>query len=290
MRNIWLASALVACVLHLPAWAKSVEAPLEFVDGTPAVTLSMGGQPTRFIIDTGASLQLYLPPASAAQVAGLREQGTRQRTFDLSGTVQEVRKFSVERFALGDLDFGKVDGVFLKPAGLSVIGPKKFNDRIPVLGLAMFRNKALLLDFAGQRFAMADTLGELLPNGTGNWRRLSAEATRQGLMVPFHSARKPYRMVLDSAANMSVVNAAKVPKEEETGECPFQLNGERQCRYIEVAIDGVESITPVMLSLPKAFGGDGVAGKEFFQKVRLVYDGNGGNVYVQDAGGKHDAP
>ena len=283
---IALAWGAITC---MSAYATVVRAPLEFIDGTPAVSLELNGRPTQFILDTGASLALYLPKALADKISQLKP-GSAQRTFDLRGAVQESQGFTIDGFGLSGVDFGAVSGSYLVPSGFSVSGPNKFNDRVPVLGLTLFARKAVLLDFSGRQFVLADTLDELLPNGKSGWRSLPAERTRQGLMVSFQGGRKQYRMALDSAGNMSVVKADAVPPDEEKGSCPMQINGQAQCQYIEVGVAGVDSITPVMVGLPAAFQADGVAGRDFFEKVRLIYDGATGQVLLQDVDGKIHAP
>jgi hypothetical protein len=281
-----LAWGTISC---LPAHAAVVRVPLEFIDGTPAVSLTLNGKSTQFILDTGASLQLYLPKALAANISDLKP-GPTQRTFDLRGALHESQGFTIDDFGLSGVNFGSVSGSYLVPTGFSVSGPNKFNDRFPVLGLTLFEHKALLLDFSGRKFVMADTLEELLPNGKAGWRPLPVERTRQGLMASFQGGRKQYRMALDSAGNMSVVKTDAVPPDEERGNCPMQINGQAHCQYIEVGVAGVDSITPIIVGLPAAFQADGVAGRDFFQKILLIYDGATGQVLLQNAAGNANAP
>lgn len=285
-----ISAALVLSIIScLSSHAAVVRAPLDFIDGTPAVSLALNGRPTQFILDTGASLQLYLPKALATNIDDIK-LGPPQRAVDLRGVVQESQGFTIDSFSLSGLKFGTVNGSYLVPSGLTISGPDKFNDRIPVLGLKLFEHKALLLDFSGRKVVLADTLEELLPKGRSGWVPLPVERTHQGLIASFQGGRQQYRMVLDTGGNMSVVRANAVSTDEEKGSCPMQINGQEQCQYIEVGVPGVESITPVMVGLPAAFQADGIAGRDFFEKIRLIYDGNTGVVLLQNAAENANAP
>jgi hypothetical protein len=83
-----------------------VRAPLDFIDGTPAVSLALNGRPTQFILDTGASLQLYLPKALATRLA-ISQLGSPQRSVDLRGVVQESQGFTIDSFSLSGLKFAR---------------------------------------------------------------------------------------------------------------------------------------------------------------------------------------
>lgn len=136
MKKLFLVLAWGA-ITFVPVHAAVVRAPLEFIDGTQAVSLELNGQPTQFILDTGASLPLYLPKAFAGKISQIKP-GPAQRTFDLRGAVQESAGFTIDRLDLSGIDFGAVSGSYLVPSGFSVSGANKFNDRLPVLGLALF--------------------------------------------------------------------------------------------------------------------------------------------------------
>lgn len=285
----FLLSLVLISTSSIPTHAAVVRASLEFVEGTPAVSLTLNGKPTQFILDTGASLQLSLPKTLADKVDRLKP-GPDQRTFDLRGVVQESPGFTIADFRLSGINFGSVSGNYLSPSGISVSGPEKFNDRIPVLGLTLFENKAVLIDFSGRQFVLADSVGEILPRGSAGWRSLPTERTKQGLIALFKGGRKQYRMALDTGGNMSVVKADVVHAEEEKGTCPMQINGQASCQYIEMAAAEVDSITPILVGLPAAFQADGVAGRDFFEKIRLIYDGATGKVYLQDAAENSKTP
>ncbi|MFZ1873991.1 MAG: hypothetical protein WAU54_14640, partial [Chania sp.] len=182
-------------LMHMPFQLDDTSLPLTDVD--------LDGKRYTFSIDTGSPTALHLSKEVMAKLSGLIIEPEKERTTDLTGKIYVNDKFHIPQISINGMLFKDVKGVSLTPWGMVLIP----NGHIPtsmVIGLDLFKGKAVLIDYKGQNLSVADDVQALNVNVSDGWLALPLQLTQEGIVVNVSQRLQRYNMVLDTGASVSV--------------------------------------------------------------------------------------
>ncbi len=268
--------ALAALVAAAGAQAE-VSVPLTLEKGIPVTTLTIAGQAFPFTFDIGSGRTVHLTRDVMAKIPGLKLTGRKVKSLDLAGSVREEDEFVIPDLVIDGVSFGEVTGVSYEAWGLN-IGPDAKQPGHSVLGLGLFAHQPFVFDYPGQKLRF----GAPLDPGTG-WRDLAHERVHEGIVATFANGRARYRMVFDSAANISLVKPQSVQAQKDDTTACDTFGPGKACSYVSVALPGGPEIRPYLLPMPDKFKPDGIAGADFFRHYAVYVDLARGKVALRPA-------
>lgn len=243
----------------------------------PLVDVQIDNRLHTLMLDTGSSEGIHLyqhdlerlveqPSLKAVRLAP-------RRLRDLSGGENQVSAWRISRLFIGNIPFNDVEAVSFKPWGLSL------GNEVPVsevMGLGLFRDRKVLMDFENDRLQMLTHL----PSDIAIWASYPFEQTDEGLSVTAFVGNKPLRLIVDTGASHSLLFAAGLPAgllfsgcrsiepEAENLDCRvtrFTLTDRRGRHHNDLAI-----VTEGPTS--EALGFDGLLGMGFMRGHRVIID------------------
>ena len=103
----------------------------------------------------------------------------------------------ISRLFIGYIPFNDVEVVSFKPRGLSTGNELPVSE---VMGLGLFRDRKVLMDFENDRLQMLTHL----PSDIAIWASYPFEQTDEGLSVTAFVGNKPLRLIVDTGASHSL--------------------------------------------------------------------------------------
>jgi len=274
MRRLLVIGALV---LSAAGARGEVSVPLALAKGIPVATLTINGTSFPFTFDIGSGRTIHLTPEVMAKIPRLKLTGRKVKSSDLAGKVREEEEFVIPDLVIDGVSFGEVKGVSYVPWGLNVgdgAGPPPHS----VIGLALFEKQPFVYDQANLKLRFG---APLMPGGSGEgWREMSHERIQEGIAMKLSNPRASYRLVFDSAANLSIVKPGPVAAQQDpTTKCEL-FGPSRPCEYVTATLpDGpvapggkVPAIKSYLMPLPDRFKADGILGADFFQAYAVYMD------------------
>ncbi|WP_338765398.1 hypothetical protein [Massilia sp. METH4] len=272
MRRRWLGAAALCAAVAAHA---EVSVPLALEKGIPVVQLTVGGATYPFTFDIGSSRTLHLTQEVMAKIPNLKLTGRKVKSADLAGKVREEEEFVIPDLVVNGVSFGEVTGVSHEPWGLSIgegAGPPPHS----VVGLGLFARQPFVYDQSSRTLRF----GAPLDPGPG-WQALPHERVHESIVVALANERARYRLVFDSAANISLVKPQAVERQKDQ-RSPCDLFGpDKPCQTVTVALPGGVAIQPYLMPLPDFFQPDGILGADFFGRYAVFVDQANGNVAVR---------
>lgn len=280
-------SATISLVAN--AAEKVMQMPFQLDDTSiPVTQVDIDGKRQTFSIDTGSSIALHLSKDTMAQLSGLIIDPEQERTTDLTGKIFLNERFHIPQLSINGMVFKNVKGVSLTPWGMVLIP----NGHLPtsmVIGLDLFKGKAVLIDYKGQRLSVADNVQALSVNVADGWIVLPLQLTQEGVVVNVSQRLQRYNMVLDTGASVSVFWKDRL-RSSFTG-FPCQLvmpeMDNKGCVAAEFQLDevGKENIKLGAVLLDGAFEHmetDGLIGHNFFKNFAVLIDFPGQRLLIKN--------
>ncbi len=273
------ASFLLTFAVSLETYAGNlVQLPIRLdAQGRPITDLMIGKHKVPVLIDTGSNTGLHLTKEVMAIIPGLKLTGNKIRRLDLAGKERESDEFIVPDFVANGVHFGEVSGVTLIPWGLSLGKQKKKETKpISVIGLPLFERTAMLYDLSAKRIQFGAVKLE-----QAGWYDLPFERIKEGLIAIFSTEKHHYKLILDSAANSSIVKQSVVlSNQEATQPCDFDLGPGRTCRLLDMQQQAPSNpirgqgvaLKTLLIDLPPQFTADGITGSDFLRQRALFID------------------
>lgn len=160
------------------------------------------------MLDTGSGEGMHLYKHNLEKlVANPSLKATQQaprRLIDVSGGENEVSAWKINRLFISNIPFDDVETVSFKPWGLSMGGEQPVSE---VLGLGLFHNRRVLMDFKNDRLQMLDHL----PTDIGDWSSYPVEKTASGLRITASVSNMPLHLIVDTAASHSLLFSDRLP-------------------------------------------------------------------------------
>ncbi len=267
-------------VMHMPfVWDDTA---------TPIVRIEINGIWENFMIDTGALIALHLFSDVMARLPGLIPEPGKHRTTDLTGKVFVNEKFSIPKLLINGMEFKNVEGISVNTPQGMVFSPDSIPPHSMMIGLNLFKGKAVLINYQKKRVSVADNTQALGINMADGWISLPLRLTSEGLEIKVVKNSKEYNMLLDTGATVSVffkerlkspavsLSCQTVMKEMDHKGCvasDFQLNeiGATEIGFNAVLLDGQFNQMDT----------DGLIGNNFLNEFALAIDFPGQKIHIK---------
>jgi len=268
---------LAGAILHLTASAADV-VPLTFVNGLPFATVKIGAVASRLMIDSGGSLSISIPEKTIKESGAIRllEQKTKFR--DLKGQVYEVQNFVADQVTLGSTKLGPINGQVHVQWGGAPEGPEaELTEarQAGAIGLAAFGKRPVMFDYQLATLLVYEP-GELPQAGQQGWQALRLESGKIGPNITLIVNGKPLKFVLDTGAQVNLVNnKSLVPVAAESLCQPAPKGANCDPRELgEVQDSSGQSLGTLRAERIDLNGApfDGILGAPFFQSHKVLFD------------------
>lgn len=266
-----LCSAPAAAQSAAPAAPDIV--PLEFVGGIPFVNVTVGAAPAeRMMFDSGGMIGIAVPHATIERSGSVKVLDTKHRFSDLLGQVQEVPMLVANDVVLGATRLPSVNGqVNTEWGGKSADAELDVAREAGVIGLEAFAGRPLMFDYQRRTMSIYAS-GDTQAQEWKKWRALPLSHGKEGPFVMLRVAGKPRKFVLDTGAQVNLVDAGKF---ECSAECPRpRLSKLADAHGKALLVQDAERIE--LANAPF----DGILGAPFFRSYRVVFDVKGGQLHI----------
>lgn len=255
----------------------------------PIANLEIDGKKQNLMFDTGSSRGVHLTKEVMSKISGLVITPEKARSTDITGKVYFNDQFNIPKLSINGMVFKDITGVSLKPWGVTLLGKEKKLPTSMVMGLGLFKDKVIIIDYKKQRLSVSDHLQALGVNVVDGWRELPLRLTHEGIVVKVSQNTKSYNMILDTGASASVfwqkrlqsppviLPCGALRKELANEKCTvsaFQLDeaGTKDIKLNSMLVDGDFN----------QFNADGLIGNNFFNQYAVLIDFPGKRLLIKD--------
>lgn len=270
----------VAAALCTAATAAAPDiVPLTFVNNLPFVAVAVGAAPVRLMIDSGGALGLSIPQATVAQAGSVTLLDHKTRFSDLGGKVFEVQDIVADHVVVGATQLGKINGRIHTQWGGAPEGPEAELTKARqagAIGLEAFGERPLMFDYRHRTLSIFAP-GEGPQAGQPGWQTLRLDYGKEGPNVTLLVGGKPLKFVLDTGAQVNLVNPAALAPASTATSCEAPASRGQDCdpRLLPDVRDASGTPMGAMKAERVKLGGapfDGLLGAPFFADRRVIID------------------
>ena len=265
-------------VLYAAASAADV-VPLTFITGLPFATVKIGAVASRLMIDSGGSLGISIPEKTIRASGSVRLLDQKTRFRDLNGHVYEVQNFVANQVTFGTTELGPIEGQVHVQWGGAPEGPDAELTKARqagAIGLAAFGKRPVMFDFRSATLSVYEP-GEGPQAGQQGWQTLRLESGKIGPNVTLIVNGKPLKFVLDTGAQVNLVNGKSLAPATTESSCSSARSDTDTCDPRELG--AVQDSSGQSLGKLKAertdLNGapfDGILGAPFFRSHKVLFD------------------
>jgi hypothetical protein len=273
---------LAGCFLHSVAIAADV-VPLTFINGLPFATVKIGATASQLMIDSGGSLGISIPDKTISESGSITLLAQKTKFRDLGGQVYEVQNLVAKQVAVGTTQLDPVEGRVHVQWGGALEGPDAALTRARqagAIGLAAFGQRPVMFDYRSATLSVFEP-GEGPQAGQRGWHELRLESKKIGPSITLVVNGKPLQFVLDTGAQINLVNPKSLAPASTASTCP-------SCdpRELGAVQDGsgrpLGSLKAERIDL-KGAPFDGILGAPFFQSHKVLFDLAGKRLLISTA-------
>ena len=278
---------LIGAGMHLTAAAAPDVVPLTFINNLPFVNVKVGAASTQLMIDSGGKLGISLPGSTVTASGSVTLLDEKTRFRDLHGQVFEVQNLVANQVVVGATAVKPVQGRIHTEWGGAPEGQDAALTqarRAGAIGLAAFGDRALEFDYARRRLSI-HAAGQGPQQGQDGWHELPLEYGAVGPNIVLHIHGKALKFVLDTGAQINLVDPASVPQELAERSCVTTATPAPACdpRSLGEAHDGQGRSVGALSAERVKLGGapfDGILGAPFFSAHRVLIDLTGKRLLI----------
>ena len=250
---------------------------VEFIDNLPFIQIQVEEQQAKVLLDTGARNQvLVLSKDILSKLTTTKLFPRKEKSSDITGKEYIATKYILPKFNIGSISFLQTRVTQDTNWGLSGGGVKNIlATKDGVVGLELFINKAIILDYPNKKIAVID--GKYPEEyDIENWHDLDFKVDRYGLSIYLTiDNNKAKRFILDSGANVSLIKESAAGITEIREDCLVPIMGDK-CNYIEtknILLKNLElpNLSFFIYEFPIDFEPDGIIGYNFLEDKILLY-------------------
>lgn len=269
-----------ATALHLAAKAGAPDVvPLTFINGLPFVHVAVGAAPTLLMIDSGGALGISLPQATVAEAGSVTLTDHKTRFSDLSGKVFEVQDLIADHVVVGATQLDRIHGRIHTQWGGAPEGPEAELTKARqagAMGLEAFGNRSLMFDYRQRTLSIFEP-GEGPQANDPGWQTLQLDYGKEGPHVTLLVGGKPLKFVLDTGAQVNLVNPDALGPAPKAQSCEGPAAQDEVCdpRLLpDVRDTGGRPLDAIKAERVKLNGApfDGILGASFFATHRVLFD------------------
>lgn len=169
----------------------------------PIIEVNINGRDGEFMLDSGSQFAFHFTHEFMRQVPNLKYRKEKARSTDLTGQVFLNDQFRFHHVYVNGMSFDNVEGVSLTSWGLTLLPDGKRPEKM-VIGLGLFRQKVLMIDYQKRTFTVANQLSEL-DIDQNEWLSLPLTLSDEGIVIDMVKGNKSYKMLLDTGASVSML-------------------------------------------------------------------------------------
>lgn len=177
---------------------------LEFTNNLPFVYIAVEDQKARCLVDTGArNGVLVLQKDIIAKLKTIIPFSVKEKISDVTGKKYIAQKYILPKFNMGAVNFLQLRLAEDTNWG---IGEGKIEGKDGVIGLELFLNKGIIIDYINKKFVVID--GKIPEEyDVDDWHELTFKVDRFGvsIFVQMDNEKETRRFILDTGANISII-------------------------------------------------------------------------------------
>lgn len=261
---------------HVAALAEDV-VPLTFIGDIPFVTVKVGAASSRMMIDSGGALGISLTQATVDKAGSVTVLPQKTRFSDVNGALYEVPNLLARGIVVGATQLAAVDGrLHVLWGGAPPGSPDELTKarHDGAIGLAAFGPRALMFDY--RRAAMTIYApGEPPQAVQQGWHTLRLDYGKEGPNVTLVVGGKPLKFVLDTGAQVNIVNTDSLAPGSAQAPCGNPAVATCDPRELGPVRDSSGRLLGSMSAERGTLAGapfDGLLGAPFFQRYRVLFD------------------
>ncbi|EMI5490238.1 hypothetical protein REJ26_001326 [Providencia stuartii] len=255
--------------------------------GIPLVDVMILNKKHTLMLDTGSSSGLHLEldgfnKLKNYESSNINDGGVR-RFIDITGMEKKVSSINISQLEISNMYFHDFEVVNLKPWGLAI------GDELPnseVIGLGMFKNKIVMMDFENNRIEIL----HYLPRDIDAWSLYSVNKEKSGLVINAMIEKKLLRFIIDTAASHSIIFESKLPDKAKLLGCnvfsPDLLYTD--CKVVEFYMKNrmsrvIKSPAMIVSSIENdEIDFDGLLGMTYLKNKVIIIDLPKNNLYIKN--------
>ncbi|WP_237387824.1 retropepsin-like domain-containing protein [Xenorhabdus sp. Sc-CR9] len=259
----------------------------------PIANLKIDGKDEKFLIDIGSPDALHLSEKMMSEIPGLVIAPEKARSTNTIGQVFLKDKFNIPQLSINGMIFKDISGVSFTPwaVNLSQDGNHQTDNSSlasMVIGLDLFKGKAVLIDYKGQRLSVSDHLQGLGVNVSDGWIKLPLRDTQEGLAVKVSHNANSYNMILDTGASSSFFWKERLKSSPVNLSCKvmFKHADNDECevsafQFDEEGARGVKLNAVLFDGKSVQLNADGLIGNNFFSEYAVLIDFSGKKLFIK---------
>ncbi|PHM45340.1 hypothetical protein Xmau_00990 [Xenorhabdus mauleonii] len=263
----------------------------------PIATIDIDGEKQEFMIDTGSMNGFHLSKDFMSKISGLVIEPEKARSTDVTGKVFFNEKFNIPQVSINGMTFKNVSGVSLTPwgASMTISDGKKIKPTVEgnlpedmVIGLGLFKEKAVLIDYKTQKLSVSDHTQSLGIDTAHGWIELPLNLSKEGIVIKVSQNAKHYNMVLDTAASISFFWKEKLSVDANRLSCQVvhSLLTNKECVASAFKLDGTGdkdlSVNTILMDGEfKQLNFDGLIGYNFIKDHAILIDFPGKKLFIK---------
>lgn len=280
----------VGTILHVVAGAADT-VPITLINNIPFTKVQVGAASASLMIDSGGSLGISIPEATAKESGSVRLLDSTSKFRDLHGQVYEVRKLVARDVVVGSTRLDPVEGRLHVQWGGAPEGPDAELTKARqagAIGLGAFGSRSVMFDYRLGTMSIFGP-GEQPQVDRQGWQSLPLEYGKAGPSVTLLVNGKPLKFVLDTGTPVNLINADSLAVE-----CRKSVSEARDCDPRALGqvrnVDG-RSLGELKAERAKLNGApfDGMLGAPFFDEHRVLFDLSGHRLFIAPPDAKRDA-
>lgn len=249
----------------------------------PLVKLNIQGKDLVFNLDTGSKQGLDLPIDIINKIPNKIENHQKIEVSDLAGNTKNVRSFVVSDLILNAFHFKKIIVAEYKKWGFVFSSDETDSSDhmdIPAIGLGLFDNYVLTLNFPEKKVTISDETNN--PNIVDStWISLPFQMNKEGIVINMTDGIKKYTMVLDSGASNSIIKdqslSSTIVKDDD-------FDSDYSVVTLHLNKLKTESTKAIVLdSLPSEFKSDGLLGVDFLNQYLVKINFKTKQIWIKPA-------
>lgn len=253
---------------------------IELIENLPFIKIDVENIKVKVLLDTGARNQtLVLKDTILSKLSSIKQYPKKEKSIDITGKEYIATKYILPELKIGSLSYLQVKVTEDTNWGLSSGNSHAITNKDGVIGLEMFTDKAIILDYLNKKLVIIDK--KYPPEyDIENWNELKFKVDRNGVYI-FASIdnAKSSKFIIDTGSNISLIKPNLVDIKEKKDDCGVMSAIENKLciHFIPDSFNqGDINFGKILLYLYnfKEFEPDGILGYDFLSDKMLYIDFN----------------
>jgi hypothetical protein len=242
-------------------------------DGLPYLEVKIQNKSQLALFDLGAEDGIHIPKKILHEFKKLEYTGKINKSSNITGNIVSSKEFIIPSLRVNCLLFNNVTGMELSPWAASIGEKSEVNsnhnseEQKIIIGRGLFKNTSIVIDYKNEKLIVKKHITDKKVK-----EGLPFYIKKEGIVIAAKTSIETYKMVVDTGSSSSIIVLDKVPSNESTKECEYDLGEDLKCNVLNAAlIIGDNSFNSNILLYPidSRFKMDGILGSDFLNAFLL---------------------